>query len=130
MYMKAILFVLFLMPSILLGATPPSFNAIAKAMSSGDVEMLSKYLANSVEISILSQEDIYDKAQAVATLRDFFQKNKPKNFTQVHSGSAKGKAAEYSICDLSTSVTNYRVYVYMAVVNDNYVIQELRFDKP
>jgi Domain of unknown function (DUF4783) len=128
--MKAIAFILFLMPVLLFGATPPSFNTIAKAMGGGDVEMLSKYLDSSVEVSILNKEDIYDKAQAVATLRDFFAKNKPKAFTVVHSGSTRGKAAEYCIGDLATSVTNYRVYVYMMVVNDNYVIKELRFDKP
>jgi hypothetical protein len=107
----------------------PSFNSIATAISTGNADALAVYFDNDVEISIADKEDIYDKTQAKQVINDFFAKNKPKAFNQVHQGQSKGKDTQYCIGEMPTAGGKYRVYIYMKVNSDQYVIQEMRFDK-
>jgi hypothetical protein len=123
--MKSLLFVSLMWLSSFFA---PNFNSIASALGSGNTDALSRYFDESVEVSVLKKEDTYSKAQATETVREFFTKNKPVKFTQLHQGTSKADS-HYSIGDLQTTNGNYRVYLYMKVQNDNYVIQEMRFDK-
>lgn len=103
--------------------------AISKALSEGNVAALEQYLDEQVEISILEQEDIYSKEEAVKILKDFFTKNKPSSFSQVHQGASKGQDSQYCIGNLVANSGTYRVYIYLKVSNGKQLIQELRFDK-
>jgi len=71
-----------------------SFDNITKAISTGNVAALEPYLDKSVEISILEQENVYGKTEAVQILKNFFLKNKPVTFSQMHTGQSKGKEAQ------------------------------------
>lgn len=103
--------------------------SITKAISSGDAETLGQYFDDSVEIAVLNQEDVYNKAQAVQVMKKFFSQNKPTSFSQVHQGTSKGQDSQYCIGNLTTATGTFRVYIYMKVVGSNYLVQELRFDK-
>lgn len=110
-----------------------TFNAsladITRAISTGDADALSQYFDQTVEVAVLDQEDVYDKAQAVSIVKDFFAKNQPKGFSQVHQGTSKGADSQYCIGNMTTATGTYRVYIYMKVTGGKYLIQELRFDK-
>lgn len=125
--------ILVLMASVGLAmAGPPAettLGDISRALSTGDVESLGRYFDSSIELSILEQEDVYDRAGAVTAVRAFFSQHPPKSFSQVHQGSSKGNDAEYSIGNLITTNGTFRVYIYMKVEDGNYRIQELRFDE-
>lgn len=108
---------------------PPNFALISAAFSSGNADALVKFFDNDIEISIFDKEENYQRDGALVVMKDFFSKNKPKSFSQVHQGASKGKDTQYSIGEISTSTGNYRVYLYMKVVNDNYVIQEIRIGR-
>ncbi len=123
--MKTLLFFIFLLPLV----GNPNLDSIAKALNNGDVQTLSQYFGESVEIAVLDEEDIYDKAKAVQVVGDFFASNKPKSFNQVHQGTSKGKDSRYCIGNMVAGNASYRVYIYMKVTNGKYTIQELRFDK-
>lgn len=123
--MKSILFVSLVWFSQLF---TPNLNSIASALGSGNSDALGRYFDENVEVSVQTKEDTYSKTQATDMVRDFFAKNKPKTFNQLHQGVSKGNG-HYSIGDLQTSSGTYRVYMFMKVVNDNYMIQEIRFDK-
>lgn len=125
--MKNLMFIFLLLPSIAM--VQPNANGISKAISSGDAVALSQYFDQSIEISILDDVDMYDKAEAVQTLKSFFAKNKPKSYSQMHQGTSKGKDSQYTIGNLVTAANSYRVYVYLKVDNGQQLIQELRFDK-
>jgi hypothetical protein len=129
--MKKLFFVFALIPFLFsfTNEPAPSFNAIATAMSTGNADALSKFFDADVEISIADKEEIYDKDQAKTVVSSFFSKNKPKSFSQVHQGQSKGKDTQYCIGEMPTAAGNYRVYLYMKVQNDQYLIQEIRFDK-
>jgi hypothetical protein len=130
--MKRLFFILFFSPFLFAfteDPVMPNFSPIATAISTGNAEALSKYFDADVEISLFEKEDSYEKEKAANLMKDFFAKNKPKGFSQMHQGASKGKDTQYTIGEISTASGNYRVYIYMKVVSDNYLIQEIRIGK-
>ncbi|MFT5167769.1 MAG: hypothetical protein ACI8P3_003007 [Saprospiraceae bacterium] len=122
--MKNLLFILLIAPSIAM-VTPDNLSNISKAISNGDAEALSQYFDDKVEVSLLDNENLYDKAQAKKALQSFFAKNKPQSYTQVHDGTSKGAGSKYTIGNLKSNGKVFRVYVYMKVVGEKYTIQEI-----
>ena len=120
-----VLFSLFMATSM----SQPNIAPITKALSEGDAATLSNYLDNSVEITVLTAQNVYDKAQATKALGDFFAKSKPRSFNAVHQGSSKGSSSHYTIGDLASASGTYRVYLYYKSVGEKPVIQEIRIEK-
>jgi len=118
-----------LLLSVLVNTYEVNLNAITKAISEGNAEALGQYFDQSVEVSVLDNEDVYAKAQAIKVVKDFFAQNKPKSFSQVHQGTSKGNDSQYCIGNLVTATGTFRVYIYLKVNGNNYTIQELRFDE-
>lgn len=128
--MKHLIFVLLLFPAFAFADQGnPGLDAISVALNTGDVETLSKYFADNVEISIQDKEQVYPKTKAGDVLRGFFDANKPKSFTQVHKGTSRESSDQYCIGNLSASTGSYRVYLYLKVSGANINIQEIRLDK-
>ena len=128
--MKNLIFLLLFVPvAVFAKQGNPSLEAISKALNAGDVENLSKYFADNVEISILDNEQVYTKAKATEVVRTFFNSNKPKTFSQVHQGTSRENSDQYCIGNLASSTGNYRVYLYLKVNGTNLSIKEIRFDK-
>ncbi len=128
--MKNLLFLLLFVPfSAFSNQGNPSLEAISKALSAGDVETLSKYFADNVEISIKDNEQLYPKAKAAEVMRGFFNSNKPKSFQQVHQGTSRESSDQYCIGNLSAGSGNYRVYIYLKAAGSSVTIQEIRFDE-
>lgn len=132
--MKNLLFLLFFAPVALFAlptetAPNPGLDAIAKAISAGDVDALAKYFDDNLEISILDDEKTYTKAQATEVVKTFFNDNKPKSFNPIHNGTSKGNSDQFCIGNLSSGSGNYRVYIYLKNVGASVAIKELRFDK-
>lgn len=126
--MKQLLFFMLFAP--FLTGSEANLAAISQAIKSGDAESLGRYFDNTVEVAVLDQEDVYDKTKAIAVVRAFFTQNKPKSFDQVHQGTSKGNDSQYCIGNMVTvNNATFRVYLYMKVIGDQYLIQELRFDK-
>lgn len=125
--MKNLMFIFLLLPSIAM--VQPNLNGISKAIGDGDAVALSAFFDSNIEISILDDMDVYNKAEAVKTLQTFFSKNKPTSYSQMHKGTSKGADSQYSIGNLVTATNSYRVYVYLKVQGGKQLIQELRFDK-
>jgi hypothetical protein len=128
--MKNLLFLIAFAPAVLFAKQGnPSLETIAAALNTGDVETLSKYFADNVEISIQDKEQVYRKGEATEVMRGFFNSNKPKAFSQVHKGTSRENSDQYCIGNLSASSGNYRVYLYLKVTGANMLIQEIRLDK-
>jgi hypothetical protein len=128
--MKNFLFVLLLTPLVgFVANNEYNLDAIARAISSGDADALGQYFDANVEVAVMDKEETYSKANAVKIVKDFFAKNKPASFKQVHQGASKGQYSHYCIGNMTANSGNYRVYIYMKATGGKYVIQELRFDK-
>ena len=124
--MKNLLLILFLAP--VFTVVNGDLAKISTAIKNGDANTLAQYFDESVEISLLDQEDIYDKAQAQKVVAGFFNSHKPQNYSEVHKGASRKEDSHYSIGKLVTADGVYRVYVYTKIQNGKYIIQELRFD--
>lgn len=107
----------------------PNLDLITQALSDGNVEILSAYFDESVEIAVADEEDVYDREEAKTILNDFFADNRPSKFDQVHKGTSKGQDSIYCIGNLATTSKSYRVYVFLRIENNKQYIQELRFDE-
>lgn len=127
--MKNLMFIFLLLPSVAMVQPNLNLNGISKAISAGDAVALSQYFDSNIEISILDEVDVYNKAEAVKALKAFFSTNKPKSYNPMHKGTSKGADSQYSIGNLVTANSSYRVYVYLKMEGSKQLIQELRFDK-
>lgn len=105
-----------------------NLSDITAAISAGNADALGKYFDEHVEVAVKDTEQTYSKAEAVKVVKNFFAKNKPTNFKQVHQGASKGQDSKYVIGNLSASTGSFRVYVFMKVSGGKTVIQEIRFD--
>ena len=125
--MRLLVFVLLLVPSFAWSQT--NFSTVTNAIGKGDMNVISQYLDANVEVALLSNEDVYEKAKAIRMLTLFFDQNKPKSFKEVHKGASRGNDSQYCIGNLTTSKKTFRVYIYMKSQNGNISIKELRFDE-
>jgi hypothetical protein len=102
---------------------------ITAAINKGDLTTLSNYLDATVEVALLEDGDIYLKKEAVNKLKTFFTKHPSISFQAVHKGFSESRGSLYCIGDLKTKEDNFRVFIYIKVQNEQYFIQELRFEK-
>ena len=107
----------------------PNLAAVTKALSEGDAAALGTYLDTNVEMTLLDKQNVYDKTQATAALKDFFSRNKPRSFNPVHQGTSRGNTSHYTIGDMNTASGNYRVYLYYKSNGGGVLIQEMRIEK-
>lgn len=102
---------------------------IANALRSGDAGMVSRFFGNSIDLTIVANEDVYSKTQAEQILKEFFSKNTPRSFTILHKGESR-EGARYAIGTLVTAQGQvYRTYFYIKAKGNFPIIQELRFMK-
>jgi Domain of unknown function (DUF4783) len=104
-------------------------DEIATSLRSGDARSVSRYFGNTIDLTIITQEEVYSKVQAEQILKDFFAKNHPRSFSIIHKGESK-EGARYAIGSLVTSAgQTFRTYFYIKQQGNNAIIQELRFMK-
>jgi hypothetical protein len=121
--------IMLMLISASLFAVADIFDNISSAIRTGDAKQLSRYFNANVDLTILSQEEVYSKAQAEQIVKDFFTKNTPKTFTIIHTGLSK-EGSKYAIGNLVTSQgASYRTYMYVKQTGGTEFIQELRFEK-
>ncbi len=112
----------------LLAANAQALEDVTNGIRNGNVTMISKYLDNTVAITMSNNQSIYSKAQAEIVLRDFFTKNPVKQFT-VRQGGPSGTSAKYAVGALETSNGTFQVYLVMNLKDDNFLLREIRFEK-
>lgn len=124
---KILLFVLLLSNSSWMMAQP-SFSTIINVLKGGEVNSISDYMDEQVELAVGNQNGTYPKVQALTMVNVFFQQNKPSNCTLVHSGSARDGASYYCIGSLTAGGKKYRVYIFFKKLRSVYKIQEMRIE--
>lgn len=101
---------------------------VAGAIRTGNAREIAKYFSSNVDLTILTEEEVYSKAQAEQVLQDFLSKNTPRSFSLVHQGVKSG--AKYAIGTyVSAQGATYRVYFFIKQSGTSEVIQDLRFEK-
>lgn len=130
--MKTILFIYLAAFSLLPPDTeqkPLALDDVCRAIGAGNVDQLASVMDAEVELSIIDQEDLYSRDQAVSILKKFFGEFTPNSFGKVHQGASKTDDAEYCIGTLATAKGPFRVYVYVAKNDNGVLLQELKFNR-
>lgn len=104
------------------------FNNVVSALKKGNVDELSHYFDNMVEITLPANANSYSKSQAIVILREFFANNPVKNFKLIHKGNS-GEGSSFGIGNLETEKGVYRTTFFFREKGDSFVIQELRFER-
>jgi hypothetical protein len=108
---------------------PDIYDEISNAIRSGDAKQVSAFFGSTVDLTIISQEDMYSKAQAEIMLKEFFAKNPVKTFSIVHKGSSKDGILFTVGNYISTNGNTYRTSIVLKSSQGKYIIQQLRFEK-
>jgi hypothetical protein len=98
---------------------------VISALRSGNATELSKYVDNTIEISLPDKTDTYSRTQALMILQDFFNGSGVKGFEVKHKGENGDN--QFVIGTLLTRSGSYRTTVFMKTKNGKQVVREIRF---
>lgn len=88
-----------------------------------------KYFDTFVPLTINNAQSIYSHNQAEVVLKDFFDKNIPKDFTTAENGSPDNNS-KFLIGDFdATNGSKFSVYILMKLKDGNFVLQDFRLNK-
>lgn len=103
-------------------------NNVRDALKTGSSRELSKYLNNTVEISINGEKSSYSRNQAEFVLRDFFNKYPPQSFRYVHQGSSK-EGLKYTVGTYTYDRGEFRVFMLIKQIGGTYLVDKIDFNE-
>ena len=103
------------------------FVPIAKYISKGDVNRLSAWFADNLEVSILSSTNNASRNQARQIVKAFFDNNTPRSFAISHKAS-RGNT-KYALGTLNAGGEVYLVTIFVSYTTDAYQIQLLKIER-
>lgn len=124
--MNSILLNIFFVLAFLFG-NPSISNDITEAIKNGQAHKVADHFGTSVDLSTPDNEGVYSKMQAQLILKTFFVKNKPTDFKVVHNGNSKNNS-HYSIGNLTTEKSKFRVYILYSLKDQKTTILELKIE--
>lgn len=127
-YLSVIVFVLASLQSILVSAQGDIISQVKETIKAGSAKELSKYLNQTVDVTLDDGPQSYSKAQAEFVFRDFFKLHPPVEFTLIHQGTSKGGQI-FGIGQYKSGSDTYRVYMKIKSVNDQQLVHEISFAK-
>lgn len=102
-------------------------NDLLPHFKNGNAKEIAKNFAPSVELGILSDSDVYSKAQAEQILRDFFSKHIPVNATVVHVIDTNPNY-QVGIVALATKSGKFRTTISYKKTSGTFYITELKIE--
>jgi len=103
------------------------FVPIAKYMAKGDVDALSAWFADNLEMTVLSKGGNCSRNQARQILKTFFESNTPRSFdVRYTAGRANMK---YALGTLNAGGENYMVTIFVSSKGGTYTIQQIKIEQ-
>ncbi len=127
-YLSIIVFVLASLQSILVSAQGDIISQVKETIKAGSAKELSKYLNQTVDVTLNDGPQSYSKAQAEFVFRDFFKQHPPAEFTLIHQGTSKGGQI-FGIGQYKSGSETYRVYMKIKAANNQQLVHEISFAK-
>ncbi len=103
-------------------------NNVRDALKAGSSKELSKYLNNTVEISVDGEKASYSRNQAEFVLKDFFNNYPTRGFRYVHQGSSK-EGLKYTVGTYSYDRGEFRVFMLIKQFGGNYLVDKIDFNR-
>ncbi|WP_165823777.1 DUF4783 domain-containing protein [Pseudochryseolinea flava] len=101
---------------------------VKETIKAGSAKELSKYLNQTIDVTIDDNVQSYSKAQAEFVFRDFFKQNPPSEFNIIHQGSSKG-GQPFAIGQYKSNANTYRVFMKIKAVSSQQLVHEISFVK-
>lgn len=103
------------------------FVPITKYMASGDVERLSAWFDDNLDITIISSSNNSSRNQAKQILKTFFSAYSPRSFYIDHKA---GRAnMRYALGSLNAGGETFTVTIYVSYQDTCYKIQQLKIER-
>lgn len=103
-------------------------NQVKETIKAGSAKELSKFLYQTIDVTIDDKVESFSKAQAEFVFRDFFRQHPPNEFSIIHQGSSKG-GQPFAIGQYKSAADTYRVFMKIKVVNSQQLVHEISFVK-
>ena len=127
-YLLAIVFVLTGLHSSVLLAQGDVISQVKETIKAGSAKELSRFLNQTVDVTLDGGPQSYSKAQAEFVFRDFFKQHPPGEFTIIHQGTSKG-GQTFGIGQYKSGAETYRVYMKVKSVDSQQLVHEISFAK-
>lgn len=120
------IFIFFCILTVQITVNAQNQEVITSSFETGNVEKLAQFFDENVDLTVLTTEGIYSKAQSKVILKNFFSTNTPAKYTLQHQGGSEN--AKYVIGTLVSNENTYRIYFLFKKTNDKIVIQKIRIE--
>lgn len=114
--------------AITLFAQSDVISQVKETIKAGSAKELSKYLNQTVDVTIDDKMQPYSKAQAEFIFRDFFRQHPANEFNIIHQGSSKG-GQPFAIGQYKSGAETYRVFMKIKTVGNQQLVHEISFVK-
>ena len=127
-YLLSIVFVVSSFQSIVLFAQADVISQVKETIKAGSAKELSRFLNQTVDVTLNDGPKSYSKAQAEFVFRDFFKQHPPLEFNIIHQGTSKG-GQTFGIGQYKSGTETYRVYMKIKAVDNQQLVHEISFAK-
>ncbi len=104
-------------------------NNIESAFKLNEAQLLKNELANSIELSLLEIENIFNKEQAIIVIQEFMNQDKCQNFLIKHQSKySKQSKTRFIIGEYVGEQKTYRCHFLIKDNGDQIQIIELRIE--
>lgn len=103
-------------------------NQVKETIKAGSAKELSKYLNQTVDVTIEGNVQSYSKAQAEFVLRDFFKQHPPAEVNIIHQGSSKSGQL-FAILQYKSGPDAYRLFMKLKSSGNSQALDDIRFTK-
>ncbi len=127
-FLSALVFLFISIHSFSTFAQGDVIDQVKETIKAGSAKELTKYLNQTVDVTLDGSVQSYSKAQAEFVFRDFFKQHPPSEFSIIHQGSSKG-GQPFAIGQFKSGGETYRVFMKIKVINNQQLVHEISFAK-
>lgn len=103
------------------------FVPIGKYLAQGNVDNLSAWFSDNLEVSLLSSSSNSSKSQAKQILKSFFESHTPRSFDISHTAGKSNM--KYALGTLVAGGERYIVTIFVNYEGETYKIQQIKIDR-
>jgi hypothetical protein len=105
-----------------------AISQVKETIKAGSAKELSRFLNQTVDVTIDDKVESYSKAQAEFVFRDFFKQHPANEFNIIHQGSSKG-GQPFAIGQYKSGSETFRVFMKIKTVGRDQLVHEISFVK-
>ncbi len=102
-------------------------DAFARYFRTSDESKMAGDFSSALQLNILSEENVYSKAQAQQIMRDFFSKNKPVSVTVVNRLSSN-ENYKLAVLSMVTDKDKFRISISFSSTGKRFLVKEMRIE--